>query len=73
MLCTKPIYEKCPECERRYLIVCESAESDDDIYFCFATHEEMHKAFDYIEHFNFYQGMDIKPKSAIMFLPKGSV
>lgn len=73
MFCTKPFYDKCPECECRYLITCESAESDDDLYFCFATREEMYKAFDQIEHYNFYQGIHIKPKSAIRFLPKGSV
>ena len=70
MLCTVTTGPLCKNCSTKYLIVCTEINSENDVYFCFDSIDEMYTVFDYIETNNEYCGIRFKPRSAIRFLPK---
>ena len=68
-VCKCDPFDKCPDCEKRYLMTVETATRDNDHFYCYDTREEMDEAYNQVEKTNEYMGTKYAPCTAIRFCP----
>lgn len=68
-ICECDPFNKCPDCESRYLLTATRANDGYDLFYCFSTREEMERVYNIIESTNEFMGESFRPKSAIRFHP----
>lgn len=63
-------FEKCGDCEKRYLLMIETADRTNDHYYCYGTYDELCAAYNQVEKYNYYCGYKYAPHTAIKMIPR---
>ena len=69
-ICKCDPFERCKDCDDRYLLMVETADRGDDHFYCFATKPALDAAFEEVEKYNRFMGCEYAPHTAIKMIPR---
>ena len=71
MLCSKDVFiEPCKNCKSKYVVIADSAETGEELYFCYEEKEQAVANKDHCEQFNDIEGIPTVPRTSILLVPR---